>query len=250
MRGGLKFGLTLPAVVLLSMYTLGTVTAFGIAALFNRTILKGEPPTFLLEMPPYRLPSLSTVLFQMVERAWLFLKRAGTLILAISVVLWFLSSYPKAGPNTPHSEQMRNSFAGRMGRAIEPAIAPLGFDWKMGIGIVSSFAAREVFVSAMGTVYNVSDDTMQDEGKMTIAVQDKMKADINPRTGKPTFTPLVAISLMVYYVLAMQCMSTVAVVKRETGGWKWPLFQIAYMTVLAWGASFLVYQVGRLLGWG
>ena len=248
--GSLTFGLTLPALTLLAMYTLGTVAAFGIAALFNRTILKGDPPTFLLEMPPYRLPSLSTVLYQMVERAWLFLKRAGTLILSISVVLWFLSVYPKSPVGTPNSEKIRNSFAGQLGRAIEPAIAPLGFDWKMGIGIVSSFAAREVFVSAMGTVYNVSDDTAADEDKFSVALQDKMKSDVNPRTGKPVFSPLVAVSLMVYYVLAMQCMSTVAVVKRETGGWKWPLFQIGYMTVLAWGASFLVFQIGRLLGWG
>ena len=248
--GRLTFGLTLPAVVLLSMYTLGTVAAFGIAALFNRTILKGEPPTFLLEMPPYRLPSLPTVLYQMMERAWLFLKKAGTLILAISVVLWFLSVYPKSPASTPNSEKIRHSFAGHIGRTIEPVIAPLGMDWKMGIGLVSSFAAREVFVTAMGTVYNVGDDTASDDDKLSIAVQDKMKSDINPRTGKPTFSPLVAVSLMVYYVLAMQCMSTVAVVKRETGGWKWPLFQIGYMTVLAWGTSFLVYQIGRFLGWG
>ncbi len=248
--GAFKIGLTLPAVVLLSMYTLGTVTAFAIAALFNRTILKGEPPTFLLEMPPYRLPSITTVLYQMVERAWLFLKRAGTLILAISVVLWFLSSYPKSPNGTPNSEKIRHSFAGQLGRAIEPVIAPLGFDWKMGIGIVSSFAAREVFVSAMGTIYNVSDEDAADEEKTSVIVQNKMRSDINPQTGKPTFTPLVAISLMVYYVLAMQCISTVVVVRRETGGWKWPLFQIAYMTVLAWVASFIVYQGGRLLGWG
>jgi ferrous iron transport protein B len=219
------------------------------AALFNRTLLKGEPPSFLLEMPPYRLPSLKTVLYQMAERAWLFVKRAGTIILAISVVLWALSTYPKA-PDLPASEQVRQSYAGRLGRSLEPVIAPLGFDWKMGIGLVSSFAAREVFVTAMGTIYNVSEDAAEDEDKLSIAVGDKMKAEINPQTGKPTYTPLVAVSLMVFYVLAMQCMSTIAVVKRETGGWKWPLFQLAYMTVLAWLASFIVYQGGKLLGFG
>jgi ferrous iron transport protein B len=218
------------------------------AALFNRTILKGEPPSFLLEMPPYRLPSLRTVLYQMGERAWLFLKRAGTVILSISVVLWFLATYPKSPDGTSKSDQIRHSLAGQIGRVIEPAIAPLGFDWKMGIGIVSSFAAREVFVSAMGTIYNVADDAASDDSKLSVAVGEKMKSDINLRTGKPTFTPLVAIALMVYYVLAMQCMSTIAVVRRETNGWKWPLFQIAYMTGLAWVVTFLVYQGGKLLG--
>jgi ferrous iron transport protein B len=218
------------------------------AALFNRTILKGEPPTFLLEMPPYRLPSLRTVIYQMFERAWLFLKRAGTVILSISIVLWFLATYPKS-PGADSSEQVRNSYAGQMGRAIEPVIAPLGFDWKMGIGLVSSFAAREVFVTAMGTIYNVDAGVSEDEEKLSIAIDERMKADVDPVTGKHTFTPLVAIALMVFYVLAMQCMSTIAVVKRETNGWKWPLFQIAYMTVLAWVVTFIVYQGGKLLGY-
>lgn len=248
--GGLRVGLTLPAVTLLAMYALGTAAAFGMAALFNSTILKGEAPSFLLEMPPYRLPSLKTVLYQMFERAWLFIKRAGTVILAISTVLWALAAYPKAAPGMSKSEQVRNSYAGRLGHFIEPAIAPLGFDWKMGIGLVSSFAAREVFVTAMGTIYNVEEDAAEDEDKMSVAVGAKMKADINERTGKPTYTPLVAVALMAYYVLAMQCMSTIAVVRRETGGWKWPLFQIAYMTALAWLVTFVVYQGGKLLGFG
>ena len=135
-----------------------------------------------------------------------------------------------------------------MGRIIEPAIKPLGFDWKIGIGLISSFAAREVFITAMGTIYNISEDAGDSEKEL--AVGQKMKDDINPQTGQPTFTPLVAVALMVFYVLAMQCMSTVAVVRRETGGWKWPLFQIAYMTGLAWLVTFAVYQGGKLLGFG
>src|SRR5581483_7244475 len=123
-------------------------------------------PTFLMELPPYRLPSLKTALFQMMERAGLFLKRAGTVILAVSVVLWFLATYPKR-PDLPKDRQMAHSFVGVMGRGIEPALRPLGFDWKMGIGIVSSFAAREVFVSAMGTVYNV-DDPEGDQGQVDL----------------------------------------------------------------------------------
>jgi ferrous iron transport protein B len=241
---------SLPALTLLGMYALGTVAAFGMAALFNRTLLKGAPPSFLLEMPPYRLPSPRTVIFQMLERAWLFVRRAGTVILSISIVLWFLASYPKLPPGASSSEQVRQSFAGRLGRAIEPVIAPLGFDWKMGIGLISSFAAREVFVSAMGTIYNVDEDAAADEEQLSLSLGEKMKNDVDPRTGRRTFTPLVAVALMVYYVLAMQCMSTVAVVKRETNGWKWPLFQIAYMTLLAWIVTFLVYQGGKALGLG
>lgn len=239
----------LPALTLLGMYALGATAAFGMAALFNRTLLKGSPPPFLLEMPPYRLPSLRTVVFEMGERAWQFVRRAGTVILSLSILLWFLATYPKhPHPDASSSEQTRHSFAGRIGQAIEPAIAPLGFDWKMGIGLVSSFAAREVFVSAMGTIYNVAD--AGDDDKQTVVLQEKLKADIDPRTGQHTFTPLIAVCLMVFYVLAMQCMSTVAVVKRETNGWKWPLFQIGYMTALAWIVTFVVYQGGRLMGWG
>ena len=248
--GRVAVGLTLPALTLFSMYALGTVSAFVVAALFNRTLLKGDPPSFLMEMPPYRLPSLKTVVYQMFERAWLFLKRAGTVILSISIVLWFLSSYPRLPDTAGAGEQLRQSYAGRLGRFIEPAIKPLGFDWKMGIGIISSFAAREVFVTAMGTIYNVDDATAHDKDKRTVAVGERMKADIDPRTGKHSFTPLVAVALMVYYVLAMQCMSTIAVVRRETNSWRWPLFQIAYMTLLAWVVTFIVYQGGRWLGLG
>jgi ferrous iron transport protein B len=136
-----------------------------------------------------------------------------------------------------------------MGQVIEPVIEPLGFDWKIGIGLIASFAAREVFVSAMGTVYAVDEDAAEDEEKLSVALGDKMKQDVNEQTGRPTFTPLVAVALMVYYVLAMQCMSTVAVVRRETNGWRWPLFQIAYMTALAWVVTFAIYQGGRALGW-
>ena len=243
------FHLTLlsrPTLTFVAMYFLGMVAAFFMALLFHKTLLKGVAPTFLMELPPYRMPSIRTAIQQMFERAGLFLKNAGTLILAISVVLWFLTTYPKH-PDMSKDQRARHSFAGYIGRAIEPVIAPLGFDWKMGIGIVSSFAAREVFVSAMGTVYNV-DDAKSDNG--SVDLQQRLRDDLDPRTGKHVFTPLVAVCLMVYYVLAMQCMSTIAVVRRETNGWKWPIFQTAYMTGLAWLVTFLLYQIGRAVGWG
>ncbi len=235
--GRMEFGLTLPTLVLFSMYALGLLAVFGMAWVFTRTLPGSEPPSFLLEMPPYRKPDLRTVLIRMWEQATQFVVRAGTLILALSVVIWALSAYPKNAGDP--AKQLEQSYAGKIGKFIEPTIAPLGFDWKIGVGLVSSFAAREVFVSTMATIYSVGDS----EDTKSLSV--RMRAERRP-DGTPTYTPLVAICLMVFYVLAMQCLSTVAVVKRETGGWKWPLFQIAYMTALAWGTTFLVRVVGEL----
>lgn len=235
----------LPAKVglMLLMYALGTCGAFGFAWLFKRTLLKGAPPVMIMELPPYRLPALKDVALHMVERAWIFLRRAGTVILGISIVLWFLSAYPKAPEGATPQQQLAQSFAGRAGHVLEPAIAPLGFDWQIGIGLISSFAAREVFVSTMGVVFNAEASDKDD----TKPLREAMFAARWP-DGRPLFTPLVCLSLMIFYVFAMQCMSTVAVVKRETNGWKWPLFQIAYMTGTAWLFSFAVYQAGRALG--
>lgn len=238
--------LTLPGLVLLSMYFLGMIAAFSIAWLFHRTLIRGESPTFVMELPSYRAPNLKNVFLQMIERAGLFLRRAGTVILSVSVVLWALATYPKH-PELPQSERASHSFVGVFGHAIEPTIKPLGFNWKMGIGMISSFVAREVFVSAMGTVYSV--ENVESEGAQ-FNLQERMKADTDPATGAKVFTPLVAIALMVYYVLAMQCISTLAVVRRETNSWKWPLFQLGYMTALAWIVTFAVYRGGQLLGLG
>jgi ferrous iron transport protein B len=233
---GTKVGL------MLLMYFLGTFGAFGFAWLFKRTLLKGEPPLMIMELPPYHLPRLKDVALHMLERAWIFLRRAGTVILGISIVLWFLAAYPKAPAGTTEQQQLAQSFAGRAGHVLEPVIRPLGFDWQIGIGLISSFAAREVFVSTMGVVFNAE---TSDEN--TMPLRQAMLAAKWP-DGRPLFTPLVCLSLMVFYVFAMQCMSTVAIVKRETNTWRWPLFQIAYMTGTAWILSLVVYQGGRALG--
>jgi ferrous iron transport protein B len=229
--------------IMLSMYLLGLIAAFAMAWLFKKTLLRGETPMLLLEMPPYRLPSWKTIALRMWERAGLFLRRAGTVILALSILLWALSTYPKpADPNATPAEAIAHSIAGRMGHALEPFIAPLGYDWKIGIGLIGSFAAREVFVSTMSIVYNVESGDDNPE-----PLRDTMRGETRA-DGSPIFTPLVCIGLMAFYVLAMQCISTVAIVRRETNSWRWPLFQIAYMTGLAWVAAFIVYQGGRLLG--
>ncbi len=342
---------------MLAMYLLGTVMALAMAWVFKKTLLKGETPMLIMELPPYKRPVATTILRHMWDRSKLFLRRAGTVILGINIVLWFLATYPRdatldakldtaqlalvkqtfpdvttaeattkkiaelkeaaakakasetpgasspsplggeragergssvpapkpilaatnASTPLPHSlspprgegglpsahaallekldaleketqgEKLRHSFAGRLGHLIEPAIAPLGMDWKMGIGIVASFAAREVFVSTMSVVYNVGEADDSDAGVASLAkvMQDEKRDD-----GKPAYTPLVGVTLMVFYVFALQCVSTIAVVRRETNSWKWPLFQLLYMTALAWGMAFITYQGGKLLGWG
>ena len=229
--------------IMLCMYALGLIAAFVMAWVFKKTLLKSETPMLLLELPPYRAPIIRGIAQRMWERATIFLRRAGTVILALSIVLWALLTYPKPGnPEATKSEALAHSIGGRMGHAIEPVIAPLGFDWKIGIGIVASFAAREVFVGTMGQIYNIEEADEESEG-----LREQMRAEKRP-DGSPLFTPLVCLSLMVFYVLAMQCVSTVAIVRRETGGWTWPLFQIAYMTALAYLGSLIVYQGGKLLG--
>ncbi len=225
---------------LIFLYALGTGTAFAFAWLFKKTLLKGVAPSLVMELPQYRWPTASQIFREMYERTILFLQRAGTVILGLSILLWFLLNYPK-NPQASAEEQLAGSFAGRLGKAMTPLMEPLGYDWKINIGVVASFAAREVFVSTMAIIYQVEDeeDTVSLVGKL----QAQRRAD-----GLPVFRPLVCLSLMVFYVYALQCLSTVAVVRRETNSWTWPLFQLFYMTTFAWVAAFLVYQGGQLLG--
>ena len=254
--------LKLQGLTMLAMYLLGTVVALLMAWLFKKTLLKGETPMLIMELPPYKRPLLRVVLRHMWDRSRLFLRRAGTVILGINILLWFLATYPKssewrmtgnvspvtrqASAGTPEKagEQLRNSFAGMMGRAIAPVIAPLGFDWKIGIGIITSFAAREVFVSTMSTVYNVGGAGEPETRALAQVLREQKRPD-----GSPLYTPLLAITLMVFYVFALQCVSTVAVVRRETNSWKWPLFQWLYMGALAWVLAFLTWHGGHWLGW-
>ena len=237
---GYIFGLQ--GLMMVMMYFIGTVTAMILAKIFSLWIKSEGKSSFIMEMPPYRLPILRSVFRQVFIRAKLFLFNAGKIIMAISIILWFLASFPKTD-NIGDQPAIHNSFAGKIGHAIEPVIQPLGFDWKVGIALITSFAAREVFVSTMATIYNV--ENAADE---MVQLSDAMKNDINPSTGLPVFTPLVAVSLMVFYVYAAQCMATFAIIRRETNTWKWPLFMIVYMNVLAYMVSLLVYQGGLWLG--
>ncbi len=226
------------AMIMLVLYLLGIVGACLMAWLFKKTLLRSVKPVFLMELPPYRFPSWKTIALHMWERSKLFLQRAGTVILALSIILWALMAYPKH-EGLDESAALKHSYAGQVGTFIEPVIKPLGYDWRIGIGLVASFAAREVFVSTMNIVFNIGQDANDDSLKQAF---DKAEWP----DGRPLFTPLVCFSLMIFYVFALQCLSTIAVVYRETNSWKWPLFQFVYMAVLAYGAALLVYQVGRL----
>jgi ferrous iron transport protein B len=251
--------------LLAGMYVFSTVVALVAAAVLGRTVLKGPRVPFLLEMPPYRVPHWPSVLHLMWEKSLVFVKEAGTVILACTVAMWALLSFPR---HTAHvaavpglvagrppedtgaaadpriaAERLRASYGGRLGRALEPALEPLGFDWKIGVGLIGAFAAREVFVSTMAVVYGLGDSDR--EG--ATALRDRLRAETRP-DGSKLFTPLVCLSLMVFFALSCQCMSTLAVVRRETRSWRWPTFLFGYMTVLAWVASFVVYQGGRALG--
>jgi ferrous iron transport protein B len=208
------------AAVLLGLYVLGFVAAIVTARMLKSSVLKSERTAFVLEMPPYRWPTVRSLGLRLFDRAKVFLRRAGTVILTVSVVLWIFAHLPLHDGKAPN---ISDSFAGMVGHAIEPAIKPLGFDWKIGIGLLSSIAAREVMVSTLGTIYGM-EGTEQSEG-----LQKALQSDL---------TPGGAVALLIFFAFAMQCMSTIAVVRRETGGWKWPAIQFAYMTLLAYLAAF------------
>lgn len=233
--------LSMQGLVMLGLYLFGIVAALVVAAVLKRTALKGQSSAFLMELPTYKVPSLRNLLLGLYDRAKIFLRRAGTIILAVSIVLWALATYPKATPpaeiagdeKAVAAYQLEHSFAGRAGHLIEPVIRPLGYDWKIGIGLLSSFAAREVVLSTLGTVYAIGYDEDNSE-----ALSDQLKKSFGLAT---------ALSLLVFYALACQCISTIAVTRRETNSWRWPAVMFIYMTLLAYGSSALTYNVVNLL---
>jgi ferrous iron transport protein B len=251
-------------VTFFGMYAFSVVVALAAAAVLRRTLFRGGPSLpFILELPSYKMPSPKHVARTVFDRGLVFVKQAGTVILAISIVLWALAYFPRSesvakeakarierGEPEERVEQWRaaaqaeQSIAGRLGKGIEPAIEPLGFDWKIGVGLIASFAAREVLVSTLGIIYSVGE-----ADETSVELKDKLRGE-RRADGTRKFNWLSAISLMVFFVLACQCMSTVAVVKRETNSWRWPLFMVGYMTVLAYLGSLAVFQIGSALGWG
>lgn len=268
-----KFGFfNMQGVVLMALYLIGFFAAIGSAFVMQYIIRSKERSFFIMELPPYRSPRWGNVGLMIVDRVKVFLFDAGKVILAISVILWFLAAHgpgdsferieakyampdslkgrsflqesdstmilaQQQSANTAASEKLEASYAGILGKAIEPAIKPLGFDWKVGIALVTSFAAREVFVGTMATIYSAGDDTN------TLSIREKMSAEVDPETGSARYTFAVGLSLMLFYAFAMQCMSTLAVVYRETGKMKWPVIQFVFMGVLAYLASFVAYNL-------
>jgi ferrous iron transport protein B len=243
---------TLQGLAMLAMYLLGTVAALVSAAVFRRTLLRSETRALIIEMPPYAMPTARVLLSTVWQRVSVFLQRAGTVIFAISVILWAMGHYPQAGSaSAPVSEetQLAQSALGQVGHAVEPIVRPLGLDWKIGVAMVASFAAREVFVSTMATMYGVPQhETVRTE--LASRLRDAKAA----ATGRPEYTRAAAFGLLAFYVFALMCTSTIAVTVRETGGgWqgtRWAALQFGYMLVLAWGSAFLVYRAALALGFG
>ena len=252
--------LNMQGLALMAMYVIGLVSAVLVAWVLKFIIKARERGYFIMELPVYRMPRWKNVGYTMYDKVKAFVFEAGKVIVAISIILWVLASYgpgnrfavidqqfanpsytqqfsPQHLANLKASARLENSYAGVLGKSIEPVIKPLGFDWKIGIALITSFAAREVFVGTMATLYSA-----QGDGSRTASVRDKMAEARNPNTGELVFTLPVAFSLMIFYAYAMQCMSTLAVVYRETKSWKWPLIQLVYMTAMAYVASFFVYQ--------
>lgn len=257
-----KLGIfSLHALVLFSLYVLGIVSALLVALVMKWMIKSTEKSFLIMEMPTYKWPRWGHVFITVWDKVKVFVFDAGKVILAISIILWALASYGPshrieqaiASIQVPieqteeaieeyemqvNAVKLENSYIGILGHAIEPVIRPLGYDWKIGIALITSFAAREVFVGSMATIYSVSEDFEEDSGLL-----DRMKTEVNPQTGQPVYNLASGISLLVFYAYAMQCMATLAVVKRETKSWKWPLIQLFYMGALAYIAAFIAYNI-------
>ena len=215
------------AAALLGLYALGFIAAIATARLLKSSVLKSERTPFVLEMPPYRMPTWRSLGLRLIDRSKVFLRRAGTVILAVAVVLWVLAHLPLQNGKPP---EIADSFAGMIGHAVEPAIKPLGFNWKIGIGLVSSLAAREVIVGTLGTIYGIEGTSE------SVGLRQALQSELSPGG---------AVALLIFFAFAMQCMSTIAVVRRETGGWKWPALQFAYMTFLAYLGALVTNEIVR-----
>ncbi|HEX5444738.1 MAG TPA: ferrous iron transport protein B, partial [Pirellulales bacterium] len=272
-------GLTMTA-----MYLVGIVTAAAVAWLLKRTLLRGPTPPFVMELPTYKWPSAGTVLYRMVERGWAFVRRAGTLVVAVSIVVWAALYYPHspeveapfqnrklaiesqlAGPVQDDAERTallrerakleheiagaynRQSILGRFGRWLEPAVRPLGWDWRIGSAVLASFPAREVVVATLGIIYNLGEELDLENDEDQNRLQEVLRQARWEATGEPVFNVPVALSIMVFFALCAQCASTLVIIKRETNSWGWPMFTFGYMTALAYVAALVTYQVGMLL---
>jgi ferrous iron transport protein B len=237
----------LQGLVLLGLYLAGVVAALVVAGILKRTLIRSDGLPFVMELPTYRWPTAKVWFSQVFGSAWAFIRRAGTIILAASIILWVLLNFPKVEAPADLDEQAATAFAlehsaaGRLGHAIEPVIAPLGFDWKIGVGLIASLAAREILVATLAQIYA----TGGDEGE---SLREALRSDTDAESGALIFTPATVGSLLVFFVFALQCTSTLAIMRRETNSWRWPAFAFGYLFALAYGASFLTHRVITALG--
>lgn len=255
--------------VLFSIYMIGIMTAIIVGMLFRKYLFKGQTGPFVMELPPYRMPTMKALLIHMAERGGLYLKKAGTIIFAGCVIMWFLSSFPwnpryskdyKASIQDAEGnreligklererafEKMEKSYAGSLGEILVPVFRPLGFrDWRLGVGLVGGVFAKEIVVASLGTLYAAGGE----EGEANLSLRDEIRRARSP-DGTPSYTPLVAYSVMIFCLLYLPCFATLAVIKKETNSWRWPIFTVFYTIGIAWAASFIVYQGGRIIGLG
>jgi ferrous iron transport protein B len=277
--------LSLRGVVLAALYVLGIAAAVMTALLLKRTVLRGEAPLFLMELPSYKRPSLRTVLFRVLERVLVFFRSAGTLILAVSILTWAAAYYPHHPPSVAALRQrqatlesqlarlspgdtrraareaeraevsrevvaqvQRQSWLGRLGRWIEPAVRPLGWDWRIGCAVIASFPAREVVVASMGVIFNQGEDLAAHGEEADTTFHARLRGATWEGSGRPLFNTAVALSIMVFFALCAQCVATLAVMRRETNSWRWPVMAFVYMTGLAYLGALTAYQVSSWMG--
>jgi ferrous iron transport protein B len=256
-ESGTTLGIDHRAWVMVLLYLFATLSAFAAVWVMGKTILKGETPPLLIHLPDYRKPVLKDVMQRLWTRAMVFIKEAGSVILVGTIVLWMLLSFPRLDTPMPSADsaqhttieasehlaqQRAQSYGGQLGRLMEPALRPLGWDWQVGVGLIGDFAAREVFVSTLGMVYGVGAEVDEESDSLRDKIKTARHAD-----GSPVFTPTSALALLIFFSLACQCLSTLAAVKRETGGYRWPLFMFSYMSVLAYGCALLVTWIGAII---
>ncbi|MFH1159478.1 MAG: ferrous iron transporter B, partial [bacterium] len=232
--------------VIFLIYLSGILLAVGVSLIFKKTLFRSKEAPFVMELPPYRIPTIRVSLRHMWEKGQQYLRKMGGIILIAVILIWALEYFPAGSRATPQ-ERLEKSYISKIGKAIEPVIEPLGFDWKMGVSLMTGAAAKEVVVSTMGVLYGLGHDPDMKDSRNLPAILRNTRHNDGPRIGQHVFTPLVGISFLLFILIYMPCVAVVATVSRESGSWKWALFLIVYTTVLAWLVSFSVYQIGSLI---
>jgi len=229
--------------ILFGIYILGIVLAAIIAIILKKTMFRSQEMPFVMELPPYRIPTFRNTLSHTWHKGAQYLRKMGGIILVASLIIWALGYFPRAEEGS-EKKQLEQSFIGHIGKFVEPVMQPLGFDWKISVSLIAGGAAKEVVVSTMGVLYASGEG---DENTTLIHRIQQQAYDSGPRKGEKVFTPLVALSLMIFVLIYFPCVAVIAAIKKESGKWKWALFVAVYTTVLAWTASFVVFQLGSLL---